>query len=134
MTAGSSGTPLAHKLGITPGTTIGLLAAPEGFDDLLDVPADVTIERRAQGHLDMVISFHVERNHFERRLPAVLTAMDRAGALWVAWPTRASEVETDITADVVREVVRPIGLVDVKTCAVDDRWSGSKVVWRKARR
>ncbi len=64
----------------------------------------------------------------------MLRALDRAGALWVAWPKKASKVPTDITEDTVRDVVLPIGLVDVKVCAIDDVWSGLKVVWRRENR
>jgi hypothetical protein len=67
----------------------------------------------------------------ERRLPSILEALDRDGAIWVAWPKKASKVPTDITEDTVREVVLPIGLVDVKVCAIDAVWSGLKLVIRK---
>jgi hypothetical protein len=135
VAAGYSGTPLTKKLGIRSGATVALLGAPDGFDDLLtDVPPDVTFRRRAQGQLDLVISFQTERAVLEHRLPAVLRAMQRDGALWVAWPKRASKVDTDITEDTVREVVLPLGLVDVKVCAIDETWSGLKVMWRRENR
>ena len=133
--AGYSGTPLVGKLGIKAGMVVALLGAPDGFDALLDgLPDAVTFRRRAQGHLDLAISFQTRRSVLERRLPAVLRALDRNGALWVAWPKKASRVPTDITEDTVREVVLPIGLVDVKVCAIDETWSGLKVVWRRERR
>ena len=67
----------------------------------------------------------------ERRLSTILRGLRRDGAIWVAWPKKAAKVPTDITEDTVREVVLPIGLVDVKVCAIDETWSGLKVVWRK---
>jgi hypothetical protein len=135
VVAGYSGTPLVRKLGIRAGDVVALLGAPDGFDDLLeDLPEAVTFRRRAQGHLDLVLSFQTDRATLERRLPAVLRNMDRDGAIWVAWPKKASKVPTDITEDTVREVVLPIGLVDVKVCAIDDTWSGLKVVWRRENR
>ena len=129
--AGYSGTPLVQKLGIKGGMTIALLGAPDGFDDLLvGLPDDVVVRRRSQGHLDLAVTFQTERAVLEGRLPTVLKALDRAGSLWVAWPKKASKVATDITEDTVREVVLPLGLVDVKVCAIDPTWSGLKVMWR----
>ena len=79
----------------------------------------------------MIVSFHTTRADLERRLDTILKAMDVDGGLWVAWPKKASGVATDITEDTVREVALPLGLVDNKVCAIDDTWSGLRVVWRK---
>ena len=133
--AGYSGTPLVRKLGIPSDSTVALLGAPEGFvASLEDLPEGVVFRTRAQGRLDMAISFQTERAVLERRLPAILKGLRRDGAIWVAWPKKAAKVPTDVTDEVVREVVLPIGLVDVKVCAIDDTWSGLKVVWRKENR
>jgi hypothetical protein len=133
--AGYSGTPLAKKLGIKEGHRLGLLGAPDGFVDLLDgLPDDVAIRTAARGPLDVVVSFHTERHDFERRVPTVLKAMVKDGGWWVAWPKKASGVATDMDEDVVREVALPLGLVDNKVCAVDDTWSGLRVVWRRENR
>lgn len=133
--AGYSGTPLAKKLDLRADTVVALLGAPDGFVDLLDgFPDGVTFRTAARGHLHTAITFHVRRADFERRLPVILRALDVDGAIWVAWPKRASKVPTDMTEDVVREVVLPIGLVDTKVCAIDETWSGLKVVWRKEHR
>src|SRR4051812_17085414 len=135
MVAGYSGTPLVTKLGIKPGTAMALLGAPDGFDALLvGMPDDVAVRRRAQGELDLVMTFQNRRAVLERRLPTILRALRRDGSIWVAWPKRASKVPTDITEDTVREVVLPIGLVDVKVCAIDETWSGLKVMWRRENR
>lgn len=134
-TAGYSGTPLVRKLGITEGATLGLFDAPDGFVDLLvGLPESVEVRTRAGSTLSVIVSFHTRRAHFERRLPVLLRSLDRAGGLWVAWPKKAAKVPTDLTEDVVREVVLPAGLVDNKVCAIDDVWSGLRVVWRRENR
>ena len=135
MAAGYSGTPLARKLGIKEGHEVAVLDAPEGFEDILEGLADgVVIRRQARGTNDVLVSFHTKRADLERRLDTLLGAMDVDGGLWVAWPKKSSGVPTDITEDTVREVCLPLGLVDNKVCAIDDTWSGLRVVWRKERR
>ncbi len=132
MAAGYSGTPLARKLGIKEGQSVALLGAPDGFEATLEgLPDGVTLRTAARGTNEVLVSFHTARADLERRLPALLRAMDVDGGLWVAWPKRASGLPTDITEDTVREVVLPLGLVDNKVCAIDDTWSGLRVVWRR---
>jgi hypothetical protein len=128
--AGYSGTPLARKLGIREGHEVALLGAPDGLE-LEGLAEGVTVRTGARGTNDVVVSFHTRRADLERRLPTLLRAMDVDGGLWVAWPKRSSGVATDITEDTVREVALPLGLVDNKVCAIDDTWSGLRVVWRK---
>jgi hypothetical protein len=131
-TAGYSGTPLVKKLGLKPGFTVAILDAPEGFDETLgELPDDVTVTRRLGGSKDMVIVFTTERAALARRLGALRAAIAPDGMIWVVWPKKSSGVPTDVTEDVVREVVLPTGLVDVKVCAVDATWSGLKIVIRK---
>jgi hypothetical protein len=133
--AGYSGTPLATKLGIKEGHAVALLGAPRGFDATLDrLPAAVRVRTRATGTANVVVSFHTERADLEARVPKLLDILDIDGGLWIAWPKKASKVPTDITEDTVREVFLPLGLVDNKVCAIDDVWSGLRVVWRKERR
>lgn len=133
--AGYSGTPLVTKLGIKADHTVVLVGAPEGFEGLLEgLPEGVVLRRRLQGRADVVVSFHTRRADLERRLPKVLDTMTTDGGWWVAWPKKASGVPTDITEDTVRDVALPLGLVDNKVCAIDDTWSGLRVVWRKERR
>jgi hypothetical protein len=79
----------------------------------------------------VIVSFHTERAAFEKRLPILMRALAVDGGLWIAWPKRASGVPTDITEDTVRELCLPLGLVDNKVCAIDDTWSGLRVVWRR---
>jgi hypothetical protein len=132
MAAGYSGTPLARKLGIKEGHAVALLGAPDGFEATLEgLPDAVTLRTGARGTNDVLVSFHTERSNLEKRLPTLLGAMDVDGGLWVAWPKKASGVPTDITEDTVREVALPLGLVDNKVCAIDETWSGLRVVWRK---
>jgi hypothetical protein len=119
-------------LGIEEEHTIALLGAPHGFEATLDgLPDGVAVRRQARGTNDVIVSFHTRRADLERRLDTLLRAMDVDGGLWVAWPKKTSGVATDITEDTVREVCLPLGLVDNKVCAVDDTWSGLRVVWRK---
>lgn len=132
MNAGYSGTPLAQKLGIREGHTLVLLGAPDGLQ--LDLPPGVTTRVQARGTADVVVYFTKERRALEQRLDALVKVLDVDGGLWVCWPKRASKVPTDMTEDVVREVFLPLGLVDNKVCAVDETWSGLRVVWRKERR
>ena len=133
MTAGYSGTPLAKKLGVKEGSTLAVLGAPMGFfdDDLVDLPAGVRARTRAQGVNDVVVSFHTARADLERAVTKLLAVLDVDGGLWICWPKKASKMPTDITEDTVREVFLPLELVDNKVCAVDDVWSGLRVVWRK---
>jgi len=133
MTAGYSGTPLAKKLGIKEGDVAAVLGAPDGFDATLaeTLPDRVAVRTRASGTADVVVTFHTERSRLEARVDALLRLLDVDGGLWIAWPKRASGVPTDITEDTVREVFLPLGLVDNKVCAIDDTWSGLRVVWRK---
>jgi hypothetical protein len=135
MPAGYSGTPLARKLGIKQGHIVGLFAAPDGFVATLDgLPDGVEFRARARGRLDVIVTFHRSRQGFEKRLPGLIKVMARDGGLWVAWPKKASGVATDMTEDVVREVILPLGLVDNKVCAIDTTWSGLRVVWRRENR
>jgi hypothetical protein len=126
------GAPLPQKLGFKPGVTAAYVDAPGHFDELLgELPPDVTVRRRLRGPLDLVVCFVTERRELERRLPALRAALAPAGMLWIAWPKRASKVPTDMTEDVVRDVARPTGLVDTKVAAIDETWSGLKLVIRK---
>ena len=134
--AGYSGTPLPKKLGIGPGTRLALVSAPGGFADatLRPLPERVALRDRARGPLDVIVFFTKRRAELERRFDRLAAALDPAGALWIAWPKRSSGVATDLTEDILREVVLPRGLVDTKVCAIDDIWSGLRFVIRKENR
>ena len=130
--AGYSGTPLVRKLGFKPGMRVHYAGAPAGFAALVgELPDGVRVLARPAADLDLVVLFVRERAELERRLAALHHRIRQDGMLWIAWPKRASRVPTDMTEDVVRDVALPRGLVDVKVCAIDDTWSGLKLVIRK---
>ena len=130
--AGYSGTPLAKKLGIKDGHTVGLIGAPSDFEaTLAPLPDDVTIRRQARGAFDVIVFFPSNQADLQRRFMRLARRMVANGGLWVGWPKKASGVATDVTEDTIRRVALPLGLVDVKVCAVDDIWSGLKLVIRK---
>ena len=128
--AGYSGTPLARKLGVGPGDSLALLGAPDGFV-IDDLPPGVAVRLRASPECDVIVSFHTRRADLARRFPVLMRALAVDGGLWVAWPKRAAGVSTDISEDVVRELALPTGMVDNKVCAIDDTWSGLRLVLRK---
>jgi hypothetical protein len=127
--AGYSGTPLPKKLGIKPGHRVLLLGAPDGFS-LGELPEDVRVLRALRGQADVLVSFHFERRDLERRLPALRRAMVPNAGLWIAWPKKASNVPTDLTEDVVRQLALANVLVDNKVAAIDEVWSGLRLVIR----
>jgi hypothetical protein len=130
-TAGYSGTPLERKLGFKPGMTAALVDAPEGLDALLGELEGVTVKRTLRGRADIVLCFVTARRDLERRAARLRQAIPPDGSVWVCWPKRASKVASDMTEDVVREVLLPTGLVDVKVAAVDETWSGLKLMVRR---
>jgi hypothetical protein len=133
--AGYSGTPLVRKIGLADGMVVAVLQEPDGFRELLaPIPDGVEFRTTVRGRADIVIGFFTRRAAFERRLGAMGRTIFPDGAVWIAWPKRASGMETDMTEDVVREVALPTGLVDNKVCAIDETWSGLRVVWRRERR
>jgi hypothetical protein len=128
---GYSGTPLPRKLGIKPGHRVLLLSAPDGFDGTLgELPDGARVGRTLRGPADVIVSFHSERADLARRMPKLRAAMDPAAGLWIAWPKRASKVPTDLTEDVVRELALENVLVDNKVAALDEEWSGLRLVIR----
>lgn len=133
--AGYSGTPLYKKLGIKPGTRVKVRGAPTHYADLLaPLPEGAVVSSRLRRPFDILHVFTKSRKDLRTELERGLNEIPQDGALWVSWPKKASGVETDVTEDVVRELALPMGLVDVKVCAVDQTWSGLKLVIRKALR
>jgi hypothetical protein len=126
MTAGYSGTPLPKKLGLKPGHRLLLEDAPDGF--LPERPEGV--EEVTQGPADVIVAFHTERAGVEAAIPRLRAQMQPNAGFWVAWPKRASKVPTDVTEDVVREIALRHRLVDNKVCAIDEVWSGLRLVIR----
>jgi hypothetical protein len=134
--SGYSGTPLPRKLGIKPGAKLALVNAPDRFDDTLgELPPGVVVRRRAQGDgFDVIVAFCGSSAQLDRGLPRWRVALDESGGLWIAWPKRASGIETDLGEGVVRELGLAAGLVDNKVCAIDATWSGLRFVYRLADR
>jgi hypothetical protein len=134
-TSGYSGTPLATKLGIRPGARLYLHAAPENYAQLVaPLPPGVTTVQRIDAATDLMHLFATARAALETLLNRARRAMRDDATIWVSWPKKASRVATDISGDVVRELALPLGLVDIKVCAVDETWSGLKLVVRKSER
>jgi hypothetical protein len=132
---GYSGTPLAKKLGIKAGSRLVITGAPSTYAKLLaPLPEGVRFERSLGPNTDIAHVFATERAKLSQALRAALKKMKPDAAIWVSWPKKASKVETDITEDTIRRIALPMGLVDIKVCAVDETWSGLKLVLRKAMR
>jgi hypothetical protein len=129
--AGYSGTPLPKKLGFKPGMTAVFLDAPDHLGELLGELDGVTVKRTLRGRADIVLCFVTQRRDLERRAGKLREAVAPDGMVWVCWPKKASKVPTDMTEDVVREVLLPTGLVDIKVAAIDETWSGLKLVVRR---
>ncbi len=134
MSDGYSGTPLARKLGIGEGSSLAVIGDPGHFTTIVELPPGVTVRSSARGRADVTVFFTTRRSELARRILTLGRTIFPDGALWVAWPKRASRLPTDVTEDVVREIALPHGLVDVKVAAIDDTWSGLRLVWRKERR
>jgi len=130
--AGYSGTPLAQKLGIKPGSKVLLVDAPEAYRSLLDpLPDGVQFGSRLTGSTDIVQVFTTSRARLQELLEKYRAGLKPDGMVWVSWPKKAAKVPTDVTEDTIREVALPLGFVDVKVCAVNETWSGLKLVVRK---
>jgi hypothetical protein len=127
-TAGYSGTPQARKLGLKPGMRVALDAPPDGWD--LAEPPDGLRLPDDDGGADVIIAFFRAQAEIAGRLPALARRVFPAGAVWAAWPRRAAGHVSDITDNVVRGYALDLGLVDVKVAAIDEDWSGLRLVWR----
>src|SRR4051812_40065927 len=129
--AGYSGTPLPRKLGIKEGHRVAILDPPTDFDATLgELPDGVATGGSARGKLDVVICFLTARSALERRFDSLKRAIFPDGGLWISWPKRSSDIQTDLTEDVIREIALERGLVDNKVCAIDQTWSGLRLVHR----
>jgi hypothetical protein len=135
VTAGYSHRALVDKLGVKPRARVVLVGAPEGFESALEpLPEGATVRRRLSRGTDVAVMFSTSRAELARRWVRLTAAVGPTGAVWVAWPKKASGVPTDMTDGAVRDVVLPTGWVDVKVAAIDDTWSGLKCVLRVERR
>jgi len=130
--AGYSGTPLAKKLGINAGCKLFADGASADYASLLaPLPDDVTFVKKLTSSVDVIHLFTKSAAELDAKLRAWRYAIKPDATVWISWPKKASKVPTDITEDVIREVALPLGFVDVKVCAVDETWSGLKLVIRK---
>jgi len=127
--AGYSGTPLAKKLGIKEGFDINLINAPEYYFELFtDMPGGITFEDSPERKKDFIHFFVTQKDDYYTQLPELKYQLKPNGIIWASWPKKAAKVETDITENIIRDYALQIGLVDIKVCAVDEIWSGLKLV------
>ena len=130
--AGYSGTPLVTKLGIKQLTRFATKHAPTEFAaELGELPTGAEWRRQVRPGLDVVVAFYTSRSSLVREWSKLTAAVAPNGTVWIAWPKRASGVETDITEDALREELLPTGWVDNKVCAIDDTWSGLRFALRR---
>lgn len=131
MTTGYSGTPLAKKLGIKEGFTVLGVNLPDNYSELVEpLPADVTILTKPEAEIDLVHLFTNGRDELLKGLSEYKELIKQNGTIWVSWYKKAARLPTEITEDDVRNTALMLGLVDVKVCAVDEKWSGLKLVIR----
>ena len=132
MASGYSGTPLAKKLSLRDGQRVWFSGMPELVADEIDEYAlELTFVADPAEGIDAAHVFVTERADMEAKLAALRTQIATDGQVWVSWPKKASKVPTDITEDTIREICLPMGFVDTKVCAIDETWSGLKLVIRK---
>lgn len=129
MNAGYSGTPLARKLGIKAGSVIRVVNAPDHYRDLFaDWPEDVRVQRDRKTRKDLIHYFTTQLEALHKDITALRAEIKENGAIWISWPKKSSKVPTDVSEDLIRALALRTGLVDVKVCAVDEVWSGLKLV------
>ncbi len=137
VAAGYSGTPLPQKLGLKDGQRVLFLGLPDELGELKSARDFAEVREtgwdawRGSTGWDFVHGFTASRGVLEDNARPLMEAISRDGVIWISWPKKASKVPTDITEDVIREVVLPIGLVDIKVAAVSEIWSGLKLMIRK---
>jgi hypothetical protein len=131
VSAGYAGTPLATKIGIKEGHRLLLVGAPREWT-ISNLPSNVRVQRRRGAtQSDVTIAFLKDASSLSRDVASLSKTITPEGSLWIAWPRRAGGHHSDITDNVVRSAVLPLGLVDVKVAALDDDWSALKMMWRK---
>jgi len=135
MTTGYSGTPLAKKLGIKDGFYVLTVNEPDNYSDLVaPLPATATLSSGIRAEVDMIHLFTNGRDELFAKLAECMILIKKDGSIWVSWYKKAAKLPTEITEDTIREAAFPLGLVDIKVCAVDEKWSGLKLVIRKENR
>lgn len=135
MTAGYSGTPLAKKLGVRNAQRTWRHAMPPAVaQEIAQGGAEPTMLKSLSSGTEMAHIFVKRRVELARLLARLRERLAQDGTIWVSWPQKSAKVETDITEDTIREEALPLGFVDVKVCAIDEMWSGLKLVIRKSER
>ena len=128
-TAGYSATPLAKKLGIKDGFVIRLVGQPAYYFDLFeDMPLNIQILDDTTKAKNLIHYFTRQADDLRRDIPLLKREIQTNGMIWISWPKKASKISTDITEDVIRNLALSNGLVDIKVCAIDEIWSGLKLV------
>ena len=129
QSAGYSGTPLTKKLGIKAGFRMRLYNQPPDYFTLLtDLPADIKILKAKTGRKNLIHYFTTELKELQRDISSLKNEIENDGMIWISWPKKSSKVPTDITEDSIRNLALSKGLVDIKVCAIDETWSGLKLV------
>jgi hypothetical protein len=132
VTAGYSGTPLAKKLSLKDGMRVWQEGMPESvIAEILSAGLQLQHLPKPEAPIDGAHIFVTERSALEAKLQRLKPLLAPSGFIWVSWPKKASKVPTDMTEDTIREVCPPMGLVDVKVCAIDESWSGLKLMQRR---
>ncbi len=127
--AGYSGTPLAKKLGIKPGFKIRLVNQPDYYFELfIDLPADLTMLKDGKGRKDFIHYFATRAERLNSDIGQLRKEIEENGMIWISWYKKSSKIVTDVDEDVIRHIALKNGLVDVKVCAIDEKWSGLKLV------
>lgn len=132
---GYSGTPLFKKLGLKSGQTVYLYNPPQNYINLLaEMPEDINFVKCVRKKIDYIQIFAKTRSELSKILVRYRHKINDDGMIWVSWYKKASKIPTDITEDTIREIAFELGLVDIKVCAIDEKWSGLKLVIRKEHR
>jgi hypothetical protein len=132
--AGYSGKPIWQKLGLAADKRVLVRGAPADYATIAGLRASGLTLASARGAFDIAHVFATSAKTLEAEIRALAKRLPASGVIWVSWPKKAARVPADITEDTVRKIALPLGLVDVKVCAVDAVWSGLKLVWRRDRR
>jgi Protein of unknown function (DUF3052) len=127
----NSGTPLAKKLGLRAGAEVAAVGSPRGFRRALDpLPQGIRIHSKPRGELDVIVFFSTQRSELARRFTGLARTLADAGGLWVAWPKKSSSIDSDLSFEAVQKIGLDAGLVDNKSCSIDDDWQALRFVYR----
>ena len=129
--SGYSGKPLIVKLGLKPGFTVFILNQPENYFEILgELPEGISVKKKSSAEIDFIHFFTKDQKEYTAKLLSLKKNLAKNGMLWISWPKKTSSITTDLNENIIRDIALENGLVDVKVCAVDDNWSGLKLVYR----